>query len=126
VRLDRLPVACRISLTKTGVAQIQRHLGGGGEACGAEMNRDRIVQVRLDPQLAGHLRAFTAQLRSREPDATESIAVRTLLRHALADHGSSIDLADAVRNEAYRRAYAEARAALRETFRKFFTEGEEP
>ena len=76
------------------------------------MNRDRIIQVRVDPELASRLRRFADELRASDSTANESVAVRTLLRQALAKHGSPIPSMDAGYNEGLRRAYAEVRGAI--------------
>ncbi|HVV51981.1 MAG TPA: hypothetical protein VHO06_20090 [Polyangia bacterium] len=82
--------------------------------------RDRILQVRIPPDLKDLIEAFLAHLRETDPRATESQAVRQLLRAALAPVGLGAATADPGFNEGLRRGYSEARAALRETFEKFF------
>ena len=75
--------------------------------------RDRIVQVRLDPTLKQQLEEHLKRLRARDPKATESLAVRTLLRAALAGAGAvPLPMADAGYQEGMRRGYDEVRRAI--------------
>lgn len=89
------------------------------------MNRDRILQVRVDTELAHRLRNYLERLQETDPRATESVAVRELLRDALARRGQKIDLAAAARSEGVRRAYAEVREALRGALKPFVASEEE-
>jgi hypothetical protein len=75
--------------------------------------RDRIVQVRLDPALMLQLDGYRERLQARDPKATESMAVRMLLRSALASaSGVPLSTADAGFQEGMRRGYDEVRRAI--------------
>lgn len=90
------------------------------------MNRDRILQVRLDRDLARSLAAHVKRLRAGDPRASESMAARLLLREALdRQHGQPLAAADAGFQEGMRRGYDEIRRAITEAVRPLLGKGGE-
>jgi hypothetical protein len=92
---------------------------------GGRSTRDRILQVRIPPELQELVDAYLTRLQESDPRATQSQAVRVLLRDALGRGGLSTDDTAAGFNEGVRRGYSEARSALRSAFKKLFEEDQQ-
>lgn len=77
------------------------------------MNRDRILQVRLDAHLRDALAQYVERLRAHDPKVSESQAARKLLRQALGQEGIETGaVGDAAYREGLLRGYDEVRRAI--------------
>ncbi len=82
------------------------------------MNRDRILQVRLDRDLARDLRDQVERARRDDARVTESVVARMLLRDALAARGGRpLPVGEQAFKEGWLRGYGEAKRAMQEAMK---------